>query len=798
MGFVDEISRARVSGWVAYVQIGRPTEISIIVNGSHRGTCQADRLHSDPIAVVGDVSVSRYAFSYEFDPPLSPFRVQDVVVRIAADPTFPLENAARSLPIPGFTPTSLSPLIVTSTGRSGSTLLMRELAKHPQVVIADRYPYEIKLVAYYSSAFRTLVANEDRIKSTDPVVMFADDNRFRIGHNPYNTPGNYSLVRDKNPMRRLFENHIPQRYADLFRKTIEEFYELIKLDRNKVTAVLFAEKGDINEAAREGVRLFFGSVKEVVLVRDARDMLCSAKAFWKLSSEEALGMLETTLPVLYKIRASAGSDVLFIRYEDLLRSPVDTRKRLYQFLEIDYRPTTDIDFEEHKRHATSENSVGRWTLDLSADEVERCATRFKSYQDAFGYGSNGPTKAVRTVTFQRLRDLDGLTSQFHPSTNYADFGVTDAKRALVNNLLLEGWSAIEDGYVWSCQPEASLKLNVPPRSGAVQLVADAFVVPGKLEFQTVSVDVNEVRAGTIQIDGFGVIEITVPDIPDASQIILRLTFPDAQRPCDVDIGQSDNRLLGLSLRKVLITRTTSHLTPIRTFQKPPFGGPSDTCQSGLMAQYESLGENCEFGLVQRRCGDEPLGLLRFSSAPLPKLLAALDARFAGMGHHDNVLVELSSNGGEYMIQDKAFGFYYHAWVRPKDMTPEQVRAREVARVPFLVRKLLEDLTDGRKIFVFHAMEKISPAWAMLLCEAIRRYGPGRLLWVQTADAQHPVGSLDDYGNGLFAGYIDRFAPGENAHDLSLGSWIHLCVNALEFLSSADSDAVKASGPVAAN
>jgi len=32
----------------------------------------------------------------------------------------------------------------------------------------------------------------------------------------------------------------------------------------------------------------------------------------------------------------------------------------------------------------------------------------------------------------------------------------------------------------------------------------------------------------------------------------------------------------------------------------------------LVLQFESIGDNCELGLVQRRAGSEPLGLLRFA------------------------------------------------------------------------------------------------------------------------------------------------------------------------------------------
>ena len=114
----------------------------------------------------------------------------------------------------------------------------------------------------------------------------------------------------------------------------------------------------------------------------------------------------------------------------------------------------------------------------------------------------------------------------------------------------------------------------------------------------------------------------------------------------------------------------------------------------LMMRFESLGESCEFGLVQRRCEAEPLGLFRFASAPLPKLLAALGADFAGFGNPDALDVELSGNGREYMVSDRRFGLLYHAWVRAGEMTPEEVRQREIRRLPLLVRKLREELSTA--------------------------------------------------------------------------------------------------------
>src|SRR5690348_3255112 len=64
----------------------------------------------------------------------------------------------------------------------------------------------------------------------------------------------------------------------------------------------------------------------------------------------------------------------------------------------------------------------------------------------------------------------------------------------------------------------------------------------------------------------------------------------------------------------------------------------------LMLAFESLGDNCEFGLVQRQAGAEPLGLLRFTGIFLPievrlqKLVAALEHRFEGLAAPTSLMI----------------------------------------------------------------------------------------------------------------------------------------------------------------
>lgn len=351
----------------------------------------------------------------------------------------------------------------------------------------------------------------------------------------------------------------------------------------------------------------------------------------------------------------------------------------------------------------------------------------------------------------------------------------------------EGWSNPERAFCWTVGRKAVLRLPRPAQMAdyTLQLIVRPFVWENRLPFQRVVMTVNGEKAGSSAVPEFAVLECSLPWslIGPVDVITVELALPDAARPVDVN-GVADDRELALCFERLLIFRTpTEAPLPLPVSSETsvaraeaPAPAAAESHQS-LMVLFESLGENCEFGLVQRRCGAEPLGLLRFSSTPYAPLLRALRSRFAGMGRPESIEVEVAGSGREYMIFDKRFGFRYHAWVKLGEMTPADIHMREARRLPFLITKLIEDLTEGEKIFVFHGMKPLTEAEACELADAIRAYGPGTLLWVELADDAHPPGSVIPIAPGLLKGHMDRFAPGENAHDLSLGCWISLCRNA---------------------
>jgi tetratricopeptide (TPR) repeat protein len=87
----------------------------------------------------------------------------------------------------------------------------------------------------------------------------------------------------------------------------------------------------------------------------------------------------------------------------------------------------------------------------------------------------------------------------------------------------------------------------------------------------------------------------------------------------------------------------------------------DKSRADLFLRFESLGDNCEFGVVQRYFGADPLGLLRFTHTPPDLLRDALDAKFLGVGEPENTV--LFGNRGEWITQDTRYLMAMHTQLR---------------------------------------------------------------------------------------------------------------------------------------
>lgn len=198
--------------------------------------------------------------------------------------------------------------------------------------------------------------------------------------------------------------------------------------------------------------------------------------------------------------------------------------------------------------------------------------------------------------------------------------------------------------------------------------------------------------------------------------------------------------------------------------------------SELLYGLESIGDNCEFGIVQRHHGVEPLGLLRWAGLKFDMLLNALDDGFAAMGRAENL--RLRTLNTEYLVVDTSYGITYHPFVHVDRMTPDELIAREVVRIGFLRDKFLADLREARKILVFKQKGNLTEAAARALLRRLAAYGPNKLLYVVATDDPKRCGTVDLVDDGLARGFVARFGDYKNLPEhICYADWADICLQA---------------------
>jgi hypothetical protein len=332
--------------------------------------------------------------------------------------------------------------------------------------------------------------------------------------------------------------------------------------------------------------------------------------------------------------------------------------------------------------------------------------------------------------------------------------------------LIAGWSHPEAEFTWTLGPKSVVYLPVGALEcdHTLKLRAGPMVQQGIARFQRLHVAVNGTSIARLVLRAPAHFELYVPaealtrDAP--TEIVFQM--PDARAPSEPG-GGGDPRELGVWLSAL-------NFAPLEEAARAQPSGPAAADKAMLM-DLQSLGENCELGLVQRIGGAEPLGLFRWASTPLPNLLAALDARFDGLGAADSLAIEMDG-ASEFQVLDRRFGFRNHSFAfHNAGARREDILKREMARLPYMARMMIEDLEAAEKLFCFHDAGRSGREGIEHLVAALERYGPNSLLWVRLAQRAEQVGTAERVGERLIEGYIDRFQPLYDVKTPSVGAWM---------------------------
>jgi hypothetical protein len=339
----------------------------------------------------------------------------------------------------------------------------------------------------------------------------------------------------------------------------------------------------------------------------------------------------------------------------------------------------------------------------------------------------------------------------------------------------DGWSDPEDDLTWTIGAASRLRLPNPfiGRDLMLELHVEPFTAP-TLPGQRMIVSLNgsQLCNEFLAIETLLCLPVPARMIDGAAMLDIVFRHPDAVSPAALGLNAYDFRALAFSFRTLVVRAAPPRRrTPARTLPALPAAdldrlAPMVADVTGLsLAQlalcFESLGQNCELGLLQRRFGAEPDGLLRFASIPQPGLVDALRHGFAGIADPGRLEVfEIFAPDdpeGEWIIRNTLYGTATHTFLTRQQAAPHFVmwQSQRLLRERYLA--MLDRLRLGDRIFVFQHRAVRCLAAIEPVAAALARLGPNVLLWV-AENSGYPAGSVTVLQPGLLLGAIDTLAP----------------------------------------
>ena len=333
----------------------------------------------------------------------------------------------------------------------------------------------------------------------------------------------------------------------------------------------------------------------------------------------------------------------------------------------------------------------------------------------------------------------------------------------------QGWSFVEDGHVWALGRRSTLVMPTLlwcPTGYILSIEAEPFSVLGQK--QIIRLSFNGGSLGEHEVIRHVPIVVPVPaDLigrRGRKELVIEASY--AVSPASLGLG-NDERQLSFSLGGLLMTANLHAPGLI----EPSTSGLDDQT---MMMDFDSLGDDCEFGFVQRAYKANPISLLRFGGMVLHRLHEALECEFEGIDDPENLSIRVHEPG-EYMISNDRYRYFYHTFVQSWQMSREDLIKQEIMRLRFGRRKLIEDLEDGDKIFIVKTSS--SPGLrrddVAAVAELIARYGKAVLLWVRPADDDVEVGAVQWIGPNLVEARIDQLCLPGHAGWFS-PRWLPLC------------------------
>jgi hypothetical protein len=308
------------------------------------------------------------------------------------------ELAGARAPLPSAGEDLIQPLMVNTIGRSGSTWLVWLLSCLSEAVACSPWARDARVGTYWTTVLQALSRPQSYLAQLLPGAL--EQRNWWLDR-----PDLHFGVGGDEALEGWLGGEAIESLARVCQARIDAFYE--RLAGSGEQPRYFVEKYLPFQLAPDLLAETYPGAREVILVRDFRDMLCSIIAFNRKRGYEAFGRaeagsdaeyVETTVAnsarrLLRRLR-DRGEAAHLVRYEDLIQEPAPSLEAMMRFLGLDasgekvaatLERAESESLDTHRTTAKASASIGRWKHDLSPDLVEVCAEVLDPVLIEFGY-----------------------------------------------------------------------------------------------------------------------------------------------------------------------------------------------------------------------------------------------------------------------------------------------------------------------------------------------------------------------------------------------------------------------------
>lgn len=291
-------------------------------------------------------------------------------------------------------------VFLLGAGRSGSTLLYKVLCLHPEIGYISNY--DNSMPSWFSAGWiKRIIADNYNVKRE--VWFESDGNAYGIERSllkrlvPWPVEGENVYRRSAIPLEGDFDAEPDMQALQCLRGYLEGL-------RRAQHTPLFLNKRVANNRRIPWLKAAFSDARYIHLIRDGRDVAYSFSkvSWWGESShvwwagktmkemvdsgEDFLSVtartwVEATRKVTDELKVLPSAQVLDVRYEDLMASPLEQIKRMLEFMEL----TMTADVETAVASLQLRPRRARWRSEWDAGTLQTVLGQQQQLLEQLGY-----------------------------------------------------------------------------------------------------------------------------------------------------------------------------------------------------------------------------------------------------------------------------------------------------------------------------------------------------------------------------------------------------------------------------